>query len=81
MFEVGGVIDLGLTTLTINEPSSPSPARPRRRPGITIIRGGIDMRGHDVIIRHIRVRPASPVRAGRSGWEADAILHRRRVRT
>ena len=73
VFEVGGVIDLGLTTLTITEPFLTIAGQTAPSPGITIIRGGIDVRGHDVIIRHIRVRTGVSGQARRSGWEADAL--------
>jgi hypothetical protein len=73
VFEVGGVIDLGLTTLTISEPYLTIAGQTAPSPGITIIRGGIDVRGHDVIIRHIRVRTGVSGQGWRSGWEADAF--------
>ena len=73
VFEVGGVIDLGLTTITINEPFLTVAGQTAPSPGITIIRGGIDIRAHDVIIRHIRVRSGVSGQAPRSGWEADGI--------
>jgi len=73
VFEVGGVIDLGLTTLTITEPFLTIAGQTAPSPGITIIRGGIDVRGHDVIIRHIRIRTGVSGQAHRSGWEADAL--------
>jgi pectate lyase len=73
VFEVGGVIDLGLTTLTIEEPFLTIAGQTAPSPGITIIRGGIDLRTHDVIIRHIRVRTGVSGQGRRSGWEADAL--------
>ena len=73
VFEVGGVIDLGLTTITINEPFLTVAGQTAPSPGITIIRGGIDIRAHDVIIRHIRIRSGVSGQAARSGWEADGI--------
>jgi len=73
VFEVGGVIDMGLTTLTIEEPFLTIAGQTAPSPGITIIRGGIDIRTHDVIMRHIRVRSGVSGQARRSGWEADAV--------
>jgi hypothetical protein len=73
VFEVAGVIDLGLTTLDIREPYLTIAGQTAPSPGITLIRGGIDIRAHDVVIRHIRVRTGLSGRAPRSGWEADAI--------
>ncbi len=73
VFEVGGVIDLGRSTLTITEPFLTIAGQTAPSPGITIIRGGIDLKGHDTIIRHIRVRTGLDGQAKRSGWEADAF--------
>src|SRR3954451_18590155 len=73
VFEVGGVIDLGLTTLDIREPFLTIAGQTAPSPGITIIRGGIDVHGHDVIIRHLRIRTGVSGQARRSGWEADAL--------
>ncbi len=73
VFEVGGVIDLGLTTLTISEPNLTIAGQTAPSPGITLIRGGIDIKTHDVIVRHIRVRTGASGQAKRSGWEADSM--------
>lgn len=73
VFEVGGVIDLGRSTLDIKEPYLTIAGQTAPSPGITIVRGGIDLRGHDVVIRHIRVRTGADGQAKRSGWEADAF--------
>ena len=73
VFEVGGVIDLGRTTMDIREPFLTIAGQTAPSPGITIIRGGIDVRTHDVIVRHIRVRTGVDGQAKRSGWEADAF--------
>ena len=73
VFEVGGVIDLGLTTLTIREPYLTIAGQTAPSPGITLIRGGIDVRGHDVIMRHIRIRTGVSGQAHFSGWEPDAF--------
>jgi hypothetical protein len=73
VFEVGGVIDLGRTTLEIKEPFLTIAGQTAPSPGITFIRTGIDVKTHDVIIRHIRVRTGVDGQAKRSGWEADAF--------
>ena len=73
VFEVGGVIDLSRSTLTVKEPFITIAGQTAPSPGITLIRAGIDVRGHDVIIRHIRVRTGVDGQAKRSGWEADAL--------
>ncbi len=73
VFEVGGVIDLERNTLKIRHPYLTIAGQTAPSPGITIIRGGIDVHGHNVIIRHIRVRTGVDGQAKRSGWEADAL--------
>jgi hypothetical protein len=73
VFEVGGVIDMGLATWTIDQPFLTIAGQTAPSPGITLIRGGIDIRTHDVVVRHIRIRTGASGRARRSGWEADAL--------
>ena len=73
VFEVGGVIDMGRKTLSITEPFVTIAGQTAPSPGITLIRTGIDVKTHDVIIRHIRVRTGADGAAKRSGWEADAL--------
>ncbi len=73
VFEVAGVIDLKRSSLEIKEPFLTIAGQTAPSPGITIIRGGIDLRGHDVIIRHIRVKTGADGQAKRSGWEADSL--------
>ncbi|HEV7660713.1 MAG TPA: pectate lyase [Allosphingosinicella sp.] len=73
VFEIAGVIDMGLTTLDVSEPFLTIAGQTAPSPGITLIRGGLDIRTHDVVIRHIRVRTGVSGQAQRSGWEADAI--------
>jgi hypothetical protein len=73
VFEVGGVIDLGMQTLRVREPFVTIAGQTAPSPGITIIRGGIDIATHDVVVQHIRVRPGSAEQARGSGWGEDAI--------
>lgn len=73
VFEVGGVIDFGRTTVEITEPFLTIAGQTAPSPGITIIRGGIDLRTHDVIVRHIRIRTGADGQPRMSGWEADAF--------
>lgn len=73
VFEVGGVIDLGRDTLTISESNLTIAGQTAPSPGITIIRGGIDLKGHDVIISHLRVMTGADGQSHFSGWEADAF--------
>ena len=73
VFEVAGQINLGKTSLQISEPYLTIAGQTAPSPGITIIKGGIDLKTHDVIIRHIRVRTGADGETRRSGWEADSI--------
>lgn len=73
VFEVGGVIDLGGQTLRITEPFLTIAGQTAPSPGITLIRGGIDISTHDVIVRHIRVRPGEAGAPKRSGRDFDSI--------
>ncbi|HEY2627697.1 MAG TPA: hypothetical protein VGI57_01155, partial [Usitatibacter sp.] len=73
VFEVGGVIDLHRTVLKIREPYLTVAGQTAPSPGITLIKGGVDIHGHDVIFRHIRVRTGADGQAKRSGWEPDAL--------
>ncbi len=73
VFEVAGQIDLGKTSLEIKEPFLTIAGQTAPSPGITIIKGGIDLKTHDVIIRHIRVRTGADSEKRMSGWEADAF--------
>jgi pectate lyase len=73
VFEVGGVIDLGERTLKIDAPFATIAGQTAPSPGITLIRGGIDIATHDVVVQHIRVRPGDGGRPKRSGSDYDAI--------
>jgi pectate lyase len=73
VFEVAGQIDLGKTSLQITEPFLTIAGQTAPSPGITLIKGGIDLKTHDVIIRHIRVRTGADGEKRMSGWEADSI--------
>lgn len=73
VFEVGGVIDLGGRTHDIAEPFLTIAGQTAPSPGVTFIRGGFDIKTHDVVIRHIRVRPGDKGRAKQSGGDDDAI--------
>jgi hypothetical protein len=73
VFEVGGVIDLDRRVLRIEEPLVTIAGHTAPSPGITLIRGGIDIVTHDVIVRHMRVRPGEAGAPKRGGPDFDAI--------
>lgn len=73
VFEVGGVIDLAQGQVRIDEPFLTIAGQTAPYPGITLIRGGIDIATHDVVVRHIRVRPGDLGLPKRSGVDFDAI--------
>lgn len=73
VFEVGGVIDLNRDGLAVTEPFLTVAGQTAPSPGITVIRGGISILAHDVVIRHLRVRPGDAGQPKRSGWEPDGI--------
>jgi pectate lyase len=73
VFEVGGIIDLEESTVKITEPYLTIAGQTAPAPGVTLIRGGIDIGTHDVVVRHIRVRPGDGGRPRLSGHDSDAI--------
>jgi hypothetical protein len=73
VFAVGGVIDLAEQILEISEPFITIAGQTAPTPGITLIRGGLRISGHDIILRHIRIRPGDCGRAKKSGWEPDGL--------
>lgn len=73
VFTVGGVIDLDGRTLRLRTPHVTVAGETAPSPGITLIRGGLGISTHDVILRHLRVRPGEAGRAKKSGWDIDGI--------
>jgi hypothetical protein len=73
VFEVGGVIDLAGHVLEIRNPNVTIAGQTAPSPGITLIRGGIDVHSHDVIVEHLRVRTGEAGFAKHSGWERDGL--------
>jgi len=73
VFEVGGVIDLQKKSISISEPFLTIAGQTAPSPGITLIRGGISIQSHDIVMQHIRVRPGDASEKKRSGWEPDGI--------
>jgi pectate lyase len=73
VFEVGGVIDLAQHEIKITQPFLTVAGQTAPSPGITLIRTGIDVATHDVVLQHIRVRTGSADAPKRGGWEPDAF--------
>lgn len=73
VFEVGGIIDLARTSLKITEPFVTIAGETAPGPGVTLIRGGMQVAAHDVIIRHIAIRPGTAGAAKKSGFEPDGL--------
>jgi pectate lyase len=73
VFEVGGVIDLNKGRLRIGNPYLFIAGQTAPDPGITLIRGGINIATHDVVVQHINVRPGDCGFPSKSGWEVDGL--------
>lgn len=73
VFEVGGVIDLGKKTLRVRNPFITIAGQTAPSPGVTLIKGGMDITTHDVIVQHLRIRPGSAGGEWMSGWDEDSI--------
>lgn len=73
VFEVGGAIDLNGKVLKIAEPFLTIAGQTAPSPGISIIRGGVGISTHDVVVQHVRVRAGDVGRAKKSGWEVDSM--------
>ncbi|MBN8605402.1 MAG: pectate lyase [Caulobacterales bacterium] len=74
VFEVGGVIDLNGEVLGVRQPFVTIAGETAPGPGITLIRGGVRIRTHNVLLRHLHVRPGDAGRAPQSGWEVDGVV-------
>lgn len=73
VFEVGGVIDFAQHEIKITKPYLTVAGQTAPTPGITLIRTGIDVATHDVVLQHVRVRTGSADAPKRGGWEPDAF--------
>jgi hypothetical protein len=72
VFEVGGVIDLGMETVKLNN-GDLTLAGQTAPSLVTFIRGGIGISTDNVVIQHVAVRPGEAGQAKTSGWECDGI--------
>jgi hypothetical protein len=73
VFEVGGVIDLEMKGIEIHEPQVIVAGQTAPGPGITLIRGGLNIEAGQCAVQHLRVRPGDAGQAKKSGWEPDGI--------
>ncbi|MBX2814258.1 MAG: right-handed parallel beta-helix repeat-containing protein [Myxococcales bacterium] len=73
VFEVGGAIDLAGESLVIDNPHVTIAGQTAPSPGISLLRGGITIVTHDVIVQHVRVRPGDLGEAPLSGRDIDGL--------
>jgi pectate lyase len=73
VFEVGGVIDFAQREIKITKPYLTVAGQTAPSPGVTLVRTGIDVTTHDVVLQHIRVRTGSADARKRGGFEPDAF--------
>jgi hypothetical protein len=73
VFEIGGVIDLGMKNMESREPQVFIAGQTAPAPGITLIRGGVRIVGSQTVVQHLRVRPGDAGQPKKSGWEPDGI--------
>lgn len=74
IFDVGGVIDLNKSDLKITEPFVTIAGQTAPSPGITLIRAGMVISTHDVLMQHIRIRIGDAGEAKKSGFERDVSI-------
>lgn len=74
VFEVGGVIDLDRQDLIVREPHVTIAGQTAPSPGITLIRAGMKIRTHDVVMQHLRIRMGDAGLARKSGYENDVSI-------
>jgi hypothetical protein len=72
-FTVAGIIDLGEKSLKVTQPFVTLAGETAPSPGITLTNGGMSITTHDVIVRHLRIRPGAGTRPRKSGWEIDGL--------
>jgi hypothetical protein len=72
-FAVAGIIDLREKSLRVTKPFVTLAGETAPSPGITLTNGGLGITTHDVIVRHLRIRPGAGTRAPKSGWEVDGL--------
>lgn len=73
VFEVGGVIDLAGRSLKIHHPHLTLAGQTAPSPGITLVRGELQVAAPDVIVQHLRFRPGEYGRPKRGGGDHDGL--------
>ncbi|MDM4767826.1 hypothetical protein [Pelomonas sp. SE-A7] len=73
VFEVGGVIDMGGASWRIKEPFLTVAGQTAPDPGITLIKGELNIGAHDVVIQHLAIRPGEYGRPKKGGGDHDGI--------
>ncbi|RZJ09997.1 MAG: pectate lyase, partial [Rubrivivax sp.] len=73
VFEVGGVIDMGGASWKLREGRVTIAGQTAPDPGITLIKGELEVFAKDVILQHISIRPGAYGRAKRSGNDHDGL--------
>lgn len=74
VFEVGGNIDLDKAELEVREPFVTIAGQTAPSPGISLIRGGLKIRSHDVVMQHVRIRIGDAGLARKSDYERDVSI-------
>lgn len=72
VFEVGGVINLNGSSISLNNPNVTIAGQTAPGKGITLINGGMNIQAHDVIMQHIRIRPGATGHLV-GAWEPDGM--------
>lgn len=73
VFEFGGVVDLQGESLTIRNPFITLAGQAAPHPGVTLIKGELNIATHDVTVQHLLFRPGAYGRPKRSGNDHDGI--------
>lgn len=73
VFEVGGVIDWRKTEVNVTQGRLTLAGETAPSPGITIIRGSLEVMANNVIVRHIRLRLGDGGDLKTPNWEGDCM--------
>ncbi|KQV48781.1 pectate lyase [Pelomonas sp. Root1217] len=73
VFEVGGVIDLGGKSVKLREGKVTIAGQTAPDPGITLVKGELEVFAKDVILQHVSIRPGAFGRPKRSGNDHDGF--------